>query len=499
VVQSAMSWVAPSPVGSGGAVGGGDGSGCLREAVLVGPVSGAVVEDGLRAGLLTGLAGGNTVGVALAQAGHVDGRRRVLTGMVTVLTVLGLCLFRSEGYDSVLARVLALLPGVLAPGASVPTASALSQARTRLHGDALATLFHASAGAGDDAGVPGACWLGLELTVFDGTVVDLAATAENTAEFAVPSGGRFPQARLVTLASCGTRRVRAAAVDSCAVSEQALVDRLTDALGPGTLNLADRNFFAMARWIAFAATGAHLAWRVKNGAKSLPAKLIEVLPDGSQLVRLRESDSMFYARRRAGGDTAPARLPDTIARLVEFTLAVTDGRGRTRTSRFRILTTLLDHHTHPARQIAALYAERWQAEVVYYRIKVTLRGPGVRLRGQSPALARQEIWGLLVVYNALCDLATRTAVALGVDPDEISFVAVLRLTRTHFGAGTGCRNCGRRPADPVDTLVTAIATHPRNRTGRQRTSPRTKAQRRTEHTRDVSYTIEIAPSNLPKA
>jgi hypothetical protein len=498
VAQSAMSWVAPSPVGSGVAVDGGDGSGCLREAVLGGPASGAPIEDGLRSGLLAGLAGGDTVGEALTRAGHVDGRRRVLTGVVTVVTVLGLCLFRSEGYDSVLARVLPLLPGVPSPGAPVPTGSALSQARTRLHGDALGTLFTASAGAGNDVGVPGVAWLGLELTVFDGTVVDLAATPEIAAQFAIPSGGRFPQARLVTLASCGTRRVRAAAVDSCAVSEQALVDRLTDALRPGTLNLADRNFFAMHRWIAFAATGAHLAWRVKNGAKSLPAKVIKVLADGSQLVRLRESDSMFHARRRATDHADRARLPDTIARLVEFTLAVTDRRGATRTSRFRILTTLLDHHTHPARAIAALYAERWQAEVVYYRLKVTLRGPDVRLRGQTSALARQEIWGLLIVYNALCDLATQTAVSLGVDPDEISFVAVLRLTRTHLGADTGCRNCGHRPADPVDTLITAIAAHPRNRPGRQRTSPRSKKHRRTEHTRDVSYTIEIVPSNLSK-
>jgi hypothetical protein len=499
VPHSAMAWVAPSPVGSGVAVGGGDGSGCLREAVLAGPASGVPVEDGLRAGLLADLAGGDTVGAVLTRVGHVDGRRRVLTGMVTVLTVLGLCLFRCEGYDAVLARVLPLLPGVLTPGAAVPTGSALSQARTRLHGDALGTLFAASAGAGNDADVPGATWFGLELTVFDGTVVDLAATPEIAARFATPTGGRFPQARLVTLASCGTRRVRAAALDSCAVSEQALVDRLADALGPGTLNLADRNFFAMHRWVAFAATDAHLAWRVKNGAKSLPAKITEVLTDGSQLVRLRESDSMFYARRRAAGDTTLARLPDTIARLVEFTLLVTDRSGRTRSSRFRILTTLLDHHAYPAQAIAALYAERWQAEVVYYRLKVTLRGPGLRLRGQTPALARQEIWGLLIVYNALCDLATRTAVSLGVDPDEISFVAVLRLTRIHLSADTGCRNCGQRPTDPVDTLVTAIAAHPRNRTGRQRTSPRTKKQRRTEHTRDVSYTITIMPSNLPKA
>lgn len=175
--------------------------------------------------------------------------------------------------------------------------------------------------------------------------------------------------------------------------------------------------------------------------------------------------------------------------------------GRTRTSRFRVLTTLLDDHAYPAQAIAALYAERWQAEVVYYRLKVTLRGPGVRLRGQSPALARQEIWGLLIVYNALCDLATQTAVSLGIDPDEISFTAVLRLTRTHLAAGRPCTRCGHRPndyADPAQTLIGAIAAHPRNRIGRQRASPRTKTQRQTERTRIVSYTIEIVASNLSK-
>ena len=284
-------------------------------------------------------------------------------------------------------------------------------------------------------------------------------------------------------------------------SEQALVDRLITDLGPGTLNLADRNFFSMYRWVTAAATGAHLAWRVKNGAKSLPAKIVGVLPDGSSIVCLHESDAMLAHRRAQAGDRGLPRLPDTLARLVEFDLAVTDGRGRATRSRFRILSTLLDHHTHPARQIAAVYAERWQVELVYYRIKVTLRGPGVVLRGQTPELARQEIWGLLVVYNALCDLAVAAAVSLGVDPDEISFAAVLRLTRTHLGADTICWHCGS-PAlgdTPHEVLITAIAAHPRNRTGRQRTSPRTKAQRRTAGTRNVTYTIDIVPSNLSKA
>jgi hypothetical protein len=95
------------------------------------------------------------------------------------------------------------------------------------------------------------------------------------------------------------------------------------------------------------------------------------------------------------------RLADTIARLVEFDLFVTDERGRTRRSRFRVLTTLLDHVAYPARRIAAVYAERWQAEVAYYRLKVTLRGNGVILRGQTSNLARQEVWALLcVIFQA---------------------------------------------------------------------------------------------------
>jgi hypothetical protein len=84
-------------------------------------------------------------------------------------------------------------------------------------------------------------------------------------------------------------------------------------LAPGTLNLADRNFFSMDRWLRFAATGAHLAWRVKNGASSLPARIIERLPDGSYLVRLHESDTMRTRRRKVGGDPHAERLPDTVA------------------------------------------------------------------------------------------------------------------------------------------------------------------------------------------
>ena len=43
------------------------------------------------------------------------------------------------------------------------------------------------------------------------------------------------------------------------------------------LNLAGRGFFSMDRWLRFSGTGAHLVWRVKNGARSVPFKTVKAL------------------------------------------------------------------------------------------------------------------------------------------------------------------------------------------------------------------------------
>jgi hypothetical protein len=114
-------------------------------------------------------------------------------------------------------------------------------------------------------------------------------------------------------------------------------------------------------WIRFSANGAHLAWRVKNGPKSVPFKTLKTLTDGSEPVLLRESGSMPGKRRRDAGDKTLPRLPDTIARLVSFTITARTAR-RARTTTIKVLTTLLDPGAFPASEIAALYAERWQVD-----------------------------------------------------------------------------------------------------------------------------------------
>jgi hypothetical protein len=144
-------------------------------------------------GVLTAVADVEVITAGLTAAGHTDRRRRVLTGLVTVAAVLGLCLFRRESYDLVLARVLPGSPRQAMDGGP-PTGQALSTARTRLAPHTMREVFKQAAAVMPVAGV-GSSAFGLLLTAFDGTVLDLPATGDIAAEYAC--GTLLPNSRRV--------------------------------------------------------------------------------------------------------------------------------------------------------------------------------------------------------------------------------------------------------------------------------------------------------------
>src|SRR5216684_1021191 len=399
------------------------------------------LEERDRHGLIEELLAERVIDEAVAAAPHGHQLDRALNAETTLICVLVGCLFPGEGYDANLRTAFGL-PGLrLKPGTKVPTGPALSKARVLLGEQVMRRAFELDAARTDvELGI-GATWHGMETTAFDGTTAELFNNDELAEAFGVPAGGTKPKARIVAHVRTGSRRWIGAAVGGYHDGENTLVDDLACTLREGMLNLADRGFFSMDRWIRFSATGAHLCWRVKNGAKSVPFKTLKTLPDGSELVLLHESNGMLTKRRRDAGDPAAPRLPDTTARLVQFTVTTRTRSSRVKTSVIRVLTTLPDHAAFPAAEIAALS---------------------------------------------------------GIDPDEISFTAVLGLVRAHLQADTCCPHCGRRPDDPLALLLAGVLACPRNRTGRKRTSGRTPAERRTRRTEEAVYTITITPSNLPQ-
>jgi hypothetical protein len=423
-----------------------------------------------------------------------------LDAKMTLICVLVACLFPGEGYDGVLAKAFGL-PGLRFRPGEVPSGSALSQARARLGELAVRRVFEPGAGRGDAELGLTALWKGLEVTALDGTTMELARNDALACEFgSSPEAGR-PLLRVVAHVRTASRRWIGAEIGSYHDGENDLADKLEGSFRPGMLNLADRGFFSLDRYCRFSAAGADLAWRVKNSAKSIPARTLEVLPDGSELVVLHESGGMLARRRRESRNHAAPRHPDTIARLVTFLVMTETRGGKRKASRIRVITTLPDHEDYPASDIASLYAERWQIEIAFLHLKKTVRGARRPLRGQSPELARQEAWGLLLIHNMVATAAARAAAGAGTDPKLIPFAPVLALIRGHAAADACCPHCGHRPAsaeDQVGVLIGDIIALPRHRAGRQRTSGRTAAERRDGHTEDVTYTITIEKSNLPE-
>ena len=217
------------------------------------------------------------------------------------------------GYDSVLATAFGL-PGLRrGPGAEIPTGAAFSQARKLLGEQVMKRIFELDAAVPDAGLGTGLLWKGLEVTAIDGTTMELGRNGVLEGEFGTPAAGSRPLLRVTAHVRTATFRWIGAAIGGYHDGENALADQLEGSFGPGILDLADRGFFSMHRWIRFSAAGAHLAWRVKNGAKSVPLKTIRTLPDGSELVMLHESDGMRARRRKETGDPRAERLPDTTA------------------------------------------------------------------------------------------------------------------------------------------------------------------------------------------
>jgi hypothetical protein len=456
-----------------------------------------------RTGLLEALLADGTVDRALREAPSGHRYDRVLNAKMTLICVLVACLFPGGSYDQVLALAFGL-PGLRfrPPGGEVPSGSAFSQARKLLGEHVMRRAFEIDAETSDaDLGLA-VLWKGLEVTAIDGTTMELDRDPALQEEFGSSSEAGRPLLRITGHVRTASRRWIGAAVGTYRQGENELADQLEDSFREGILNIADRGFFSMFRFLRFSAKGARLAWRVKNSAKQVPCKTIRTLPDGSELVRLHESDGMRRKRRKETGNPHAERLPDTIARLVTFTVLTETRSGRKKKpAQIRVLTTLLDHEAYPAREIAELYAERWQIEIAFLHLKKTVRGSRRPLRGKSPELARQEAWGLLLVHNMVAVAGARAAAEAGVSPHLIPFAPVLSLIRAHVAADTCCPHCGRRPVSAnaqIRALTDAILALPRHRDGRKRTSGRTAAERRAGHTEDVTYIINIVPSNLPR-
>jgi hypothetical protein len=76
-----------------------------------------------------------------------------------------------------------------------------------------------------------------------------------------------------------------------------------------------------------------------------------------------------------------------------------------------------------------LYHERWEIETAYLELKSTILGGRV-LRARTPDGVEQEVYALLITYQALrTAIADAASTAPGTDPDRASFTVALNAAR----------------------------------------------------------------------
>jgi hypothetical protein len=374
----------------------------LQTITTTSTIAGAAFAPG-HLGELTRIVPFEMVDAALAEAGGAGRRVRLLPARVVMYLLLAGCLFAELGYRQVWHKLTAGLVGL--PVAN-PSDNALWQARARLGVAPLRWLFDLLRGPAITAAA-GVRWCGLLVCAIDGTTMTIPDGARNLAAYTKQAGNHggsgYPLLRLVALVACGTRTIIDAAFGPTSLGETGYTRRLARSLTAGMIVLLDRGFDDAKLLEALAATDAHLLVRLKRNRK-LP--VLRHYRDGSYL----------------------SQIGTTRVRVVECEITIATSAGR-HTGAYRLATTLLDHHRHPASALVTLYHQRWEIETVYLELKSSILGGRV-LRARTPAGIAQEIYALLTTYQIL-RIAITDAIDThsGIDPDRGSFTVALSAAR----------------------------------------------------------------------
>ena len=379
--------------------------------------AGSRITDYISLGVIAKFFPVEKVSGVLEKTGRASVRERDLPAHVVVYYVIALALYMRSSYREVLRCLLEGVQWLLDPSSAVKVAgkSGISQARSRLGAEPLQELYKAVVTPIAERDTKGAWYRAWRLVSLDGSTLDVADTAENQEAYGRPGASRgssaFPKLRFVGLLENGTHILWAARMAPYATDEITLAQEVVPVLQKGMLCLADRFFPSYQLWQAAVKGGADLLWRTRQNAR------LDVdwrLSDGSYLSRIYPSTSDRRNQRKA-----------IVVRAIDYHLKDVPGAEPV----YRLITTILDPTQAPARELAALYHERWEIETALDELKTHLRGAQIVLRSKTPELVKQEFYGLLMAHFAVRGLMHEAALRADEDPDRLSFVHSVRVVQ----------------------------------------------------------------------
>jgi hypothetical protein len=351
---------------------------------------------------------------ALNATGTATVRRRRLPSEQVIWLVLGMALFRDRPMEDVVSKLdLAL------PGAGTVARSSVTQARSRVGSEPVKWLFERCSSKWAHESASAHLWRGLRLYGMDGSYVRVPNTPENRERFGghSPRGieSAYPMARIVVLMALRSHLLAAAQVGRYeGIHELEYAKPLRDSIPESSLTVLDRGYLSAAFLLGIESKRDR-HWLIRS-KKNLKYTVIKKFGRGDELVEMQVSSA---ARAK------DPSLPSTwLARRIRYQMPG-----------FReqfLLTSLHEPKQFPAREIAALYHERWELEQGYDEIKTEMLEREEAIRSKTPDGVLQELWGILLVFNLVRLEMQSIAKDEKIEPTRISFVAALRLIRNEW-------------------------------------------------------------------
>jgi len=295
-------------------------------------------------------------------------------------------------------------------------------------------------------------WHGRHVRVVDGTGLSMADTPSNQAVWpqskSQKPGCGFPSMNLVGLFCLLSGALIKTATSDRHVHESMLFQTLWNALNPGDVLLADRGF------CSFATVATLHAQKVDSLMRLPEYRFRKAI--GAQLPKSANFDVIVTWKRpkRPGkglSKDAFCALPESMPiRVIRYSLA----RAGFRTQSVTLVTTLLDASIS-ASDLADLYCRRWNVELRFREIKISLNMDVLRCR--SPHMIERELRMHIITYNLVRSLIQNAAISHDCDLPRISFKGALDSMRQFANAAIGAEDKPKTISALLDEMLLVIA------------------------------------------
>ena len=353
--------------------------------------------DGLKAHLSA-----DWIEEALCYTGAASIRRRRLPAEQVVWLVIGMALYRGESIEQVVERLGLAMPD---KRGTLLAKSAIAQARQRLKPETLEYLFNVTAAEWSARSADAHRWRGFSLYGWDGTTMRVPDSPENRAAFGGQRTHRgesgYPQVRIVASMALRSHVLSEFRIADYGTGETTLARGLWSTVPDNSLVLFDRGFLIKGQLVRFETSGnRHWLSRSKSNTRWAVVKhlgrnddLVELEINEPGMPTTWEIRAIHYKRRGFPPST--------------------------------LLTSLTDAELYPAKELVALYHERWELELAYDELKTHMLHREEAIRSRTPDGVRQELWGIAIAYNLVRVEMERVAAEAKVAPTRISFVNAL--------------------------------------------------------------------------